>query len=355
MCWFKGTTYSNKRTVGRYYMNANPITTIVSRRNNETRAFFDVCYEWEDILSKKLNANIKCFHAGEYHCRRVIGKAFPDSYSLKQDINARNLSVYFVMFPSELKYYSKINGIPVFLDVWSEKAVDIIVKKTKKFQIYYVTSLDVFRKIKEKDESAAVRYMPLSVSDQYFSPYFEQYRDKKYDVIQMGRRNPVLHDFMLTYVSENPEIEYLYSEMGNNVGGLEYISTKYGRIGKLDTRQKLVQTLALSRVSLVSSPAIDNDNKGQFGVDFPTPRFYESAVLGCAMVGRYTLNDEMKKQNIPKVCNNVQTYTQFKESMYRALTITRTELYENDKNFIRNNLTSVRAKQIKDDLESIGT
>ncbi|MCM1263713.1 MAG: hypothetical protein NC313_13460 [Butyrivibrio sp.] len=289
--------------------------------------------------------------AFSYHYRRVMGKMFPNSYSLQQNIDDKKLCCYFVMFPSELKYYSKINGIPIFLDVWSEQAINTIIKKTENLQLYYVTSLDVFKKIKEKKPNGGVYYMPLSVSDKYFSPNFEKYKDKKYDVIQLGRRNSVLHDFMLTYVSENPHIEYIYSEAGNNTGGLEYISTKRGGIGCLDTRGKFIRTLACSKVSLVSSPMIDNDKKTQFGVDFPTPRFYESAVLGCAMVGRYTLNEEMKKQNILKVCNNIQTYQQFKETLDRALKVKRTELYETYKDFILNNLTSVRAKQIRCDLE----
>lgn len=331
-------------------MNENRIASIISRRRHENRAFFDVCYEWEDILSKNLNADIKEFNILLYHYRRVIGKIFPNSYSLQQNISDKKLCCYFVMFPSELKYYPKINGIPIFLDVWNEQAINIIIKKTENFQIYYVTSLDIWQRIKEKRADAAVQYMPLSVSDKYFSPNFEKYQDKKYDVIQMGRRNPVLHDFMLTYVSENPHIEYIYSEAGNNVGGLEYVSTQYGKIGCLDTREKFIQTLAHSRVSLVSSPMVDNDKKKQFGVDFLTPRFYESAILGCAMVGRYTLNEEMRRQNILKVCDNVQTYEQFKQSMNRALQIGRIELYEEYKDFIMNNLTSVRAQQIKHDL-----
>lgn len=326
------------------------ITEIVSRRGNESRAFFDVCYEWEDILCEVLNASIRCIPLLEYRMRRAVGKAFPHSYSLHQNIDSKKLAAYFVMFPRELKYYPRINGIPIFLDVWSEEAVDIILEKTRGFQIYYVTSMDALKKIKDKDPDAKVHYMPLSVSDKYFSPYYEKYKDKKYEVIQMGRRNPVLHDFMLQYVSENPDVEYIYSAAGNNVSGLEYISTKNGSIGTLDTRENFIRTLSRSKVSLVSSPAIDNEKREKFGVDFPTPRFYESAVLGCAMVGRYTLNDEMKKQDIPMVCDNVNTYEQFKESMDKALNIERTELYKRYEVFIRKNLTSRRAEQIQIDL-----
>lgn len=329
------------------------ITRIISLRGNANKAFYDVCYEWENILSEKMNAAIRCFKPYKFFYRRAVGKAFPNSYSLKQNLDSTNLSVYFVMYTKASKYYTKVNGIPIFLDVWSEEELNILMRKTEGLQLYYVTSLDVLRKIKEKKADAAARYMPLSVSDQYFSSNFIKYKEKAIDVIQLGRRNPILHEYMMQYISENPEIEYLYAIPDGN---LKYISTKRGSIGKLNTREEFIRTLASSRVSLVSSPAIDHSRKDieeQFGVDCPTPRFYESAVLGCAMVGRYTMNEEMKKQNIPNVCDNVHTYEEFKESMDRALKMERTELWERYEGFIRNNLTSVRAQQIMQDLKEI--
>ena len=106
--------------------------------------------------------------------------------------------------------------------------------------------------------------MHLSVSDRYFSPNFEKYRRKTIDVIRIGRRDPLLHEYMLRYANEHKDIEYVYSPEGKYS---DYLSTTRGNIGEIDSRDNFINTLASAKVSLVSPP----------GMDRKIPRDMESA------------------------------------------------------------------------------
>lgn len=129
--------------------------------------------------------------------------------------------------------------------------------------------------------------MPLSVSDKHYAPNFERYH-KTIDVIQFGRRDPILHEYMLRYSAEHKDVDYVYSVSGGKRS--EYLSTIRGTIGSISGRDSFIQTLASAKISLVSSPGMDENQPITYGVSFPTPRFYESAILGCALIGRYPDN-----------------------------------------------------------------
>ncbi|MBQ7543312.1 MAG: hypothetical protein IJT02_00020 [Synergistaceae bacterium] len=86
-----------------------------------------------------------------------------------------------------------------------------------------------------------------------------------------------------------------------------------------------------------------------------TPRFYESAILGCALLGRYPDNEEFRALNTSRYCPNITSYEQFACELEHALTQTPEELYAQNRDFIISSLTSRRAEQIQHDLETLNT
>jgi hypothetical protein len=190
------------------------------------------------------------------------------------------------------------NVIPIYLDV-SEKDISKIVYETQYLPCYFVTSLDIFNLIKKNDISSKCHYLPLSVSDKYLS---ENIPNKSIDVLQLGRKNTVLHEYMLKYCEEFPKTNYIY-QLSN--GNLNYESTIYGNIGEFSDRHEFIELLSRSKISLVSTPGCDNSRKFGDGIDFITPRFYESAAHYCYMLGRYTNNEEAKELEIESICANM--------------------------------------------------
>ena len=322
------------------------IDSVISKRNMDDRVFFDVCFEWEDIIADILHAKIVSFNKLEYIYKRIKGKFFPWGYNITQDYKYP-LAVFFVMSYTDLKYYYGKNALPIFLDIWSDEAIKFVDRKLGS-SFFYVTSLDVYNRFVDLNKLSGAHYMPLSVSDKYFSEYFDKY-EKTVDVIQIGRRNEVLHRWMLDYVKNNPDIEYIYSQEGNTRGKLNYISTRKGNIGKIVNREQYIKLLGSAKVSLVSTPGVDNSRENnKFGVDFPTPRFYESAVTGNYMIGRYTNNSE--NERIERVCPLASDYDFFCNEISRGISTSKAELYRKYKDFIISNMTSCRVRQLINDL-----
>ena len=262
------------------------------------------------------------------------------------------LSIYYLNGAAEILACDQKNCIPVVIDAWNDGCVKYLADSTKNLKLFYVTSRYIYDHIKAEDPNSNVRYMPLSVSDKHYSPNFERYRNKTVDVIQFGRRDPILHEYMLRYSAEHNDVDYVYSS-GNKGKRSDYLSTIRGNIGPVNGRDNFMQTLSGAKVSLVSSPGMDEHEPITYGVSFPTPRFYESAVLGCSLIGRYPDNQEFHELNMSRYCPNITSYDQFVHELERALAMTPEELYAQNHDFILNSLTSKRAEKIQKDLEEL--
>lgn len=317
---------------------------ILSQRAYQHWASYDIVYEWEDIFAQygfEIDAikekNIfkirKIKYIGDFASKVYKYILNPGVSKFKSDCS----SFIWIMDASEYKYYCNMNAIPIFLD-FPERMVREICNATERIPCYWVTCLDIYNKLLECG-SKNVLYFPLSISDIYVKDSVPQ---KYHDVIQLGRKNPVLHKYMLEYCERHPRVEYIYQ---TEDGSLTYYSTIKGNIGKLDTRDSYMKLMSKCKVSLVSSPG--KDNSRNFGnIDFITPRFYESAISYCYMLGRYTPNKETRMLGLSSVCRNVETYDEFEKELTEYLN-SETFLKKIDyDDFIAKNVTSKRVKSI---------
>ena len=338
----------------------------------------DIAYEWAEEIAKYFGVHafldsshyvntdksspdsfIKCVYLNVKHVmlyifpflriikRRIHSVIFP--VVLTQDINAP-LSVYILMEVPEISECRGVNCLLIFTDVW-ENSIEFVVKSTKNLKLFYVTSRCVFNRIKTLAPDSNVHYMPLSIADKYYSENFVKYRNKTIDVVQSGRKDTILHEYMLRYVKEHENIDYVYSSSGR---GSEYISTLRGHLAPVTSRDDFIKIISSSKVSLVSSPGMYRDfQPHKYGFNFPTPKFYECAVLGCALIGHYPDNQEFTELNMRRYCPNISNYGQFCEELERALSMTPEEIYAQNHDFIMNSLTSKRAEQIQKDIEAL--
>ena len=250
----------------------------------------------------------------------------------------------------ELSALTESNCIPIFLDVWNELDFQEVIRFTKNSQLFYVTSRDVYNRLKARYPWSNVRYMPQSIADKYHSEDFAAYRNKTIDVFMPGRGNPVLHEYMLKYAEEHRGIKYVYRWERRNC---EYRSSDGAVSLDVSGRTGYMNALASSKVSIVGCSGVDGARGDTNGICFVTPRFYESAVSGCALIGRYPDNEEFRDLKVSSVCPNITSYEQFCYELERALAMTPEELYAQNRDFILNSLTSKRAEQIQHDLEAL--
>lgn len=340
------------------------IGEVLSQKFSSDQLFRDVCYEWEDKLSEYLGVQKRTInvHQISHGFKHRVKKIFPFIAQIRrkikkaslpkvhQDINS-DLSLCFVMSVTEINVCYDKNALPVFLDLWSNDDIELVIKFTKNFKLFYVTSIDAFNRIKTLSPSSAVKYMPLSISDKYYSENFDLYRDKNIDVVQAGRKNPVLHEYMLRYAKEHENINYVFRREGGK--NPDYISTTGQEINPIQGRQDYMNLLASSKVALTGCSGLDNARDDTNGICTMTPRFYEAAVSGCALLSRYPDNEEFRRLEAAKYFPNITSYEEFVFYLEKALNQTPEELFAQNHDFIVNSLTSKRAEQIKRDIESL--
>ncbi len=315
---------------------------IITERNSTNLSFFQVTYEWEDILAKILNIDFYSTRKklSNNQIQEYLSERLMSTFPFKT--NKSRWNIVFIMYPRLSHRYKFKSIIPIYLDV-HKKWKDKIISDTRRLPIYFVTSLDLYEDIKKTESNSECVYLPLSVSDIY---YVQRIPKKSVEVVQLGRKNRILHEFMLKYC-ETKDVDYIFNNNGT------YNSIKNGNIGQLSTRQEYMSLLAKAKVSLVSTPSVDGD-KDFGGYDFFTPRFYESAISYCYMIGRYTHNSESKLLDIDRVCEHVDNYEEFKNAMnYMLSNSIETHQKEYD-NFIDKNTTSNRANDIKRKIKEKG-
>lgn len=347
------------------------IGEILSRVEMRKQGFRDVVYEWEEECTKYFGVPVRKVMAQSKlpekktlatKLKRTLRKTaqkilivIPPLHRklfdlrrppLTQNINMP-LSLCFVMNVGETPAYTGSNCLPIFLDIWSDWEINEAARLTRDFKLFYLTSRDAYNRMKALHPSSNVRYMPLSIADKYHSENFTAYRDKIIDVIQAGRQNPVLHEYMMRYTREHRDIEYVYREKG------VYVSTAGSRTWLANTRSDYMGLLAASRVSLTGCSGVDNAREDTYGICTVTPRFYEAAVSGCALISRYPDNEEFRELNAARYFPSVTSYEHFTECLERALSQIPEELYAQNHDFIINSLTSKRAEQIQKDIEAL--
>lgn len=309
------------------------MSKIFTVRENETWASFHSVYEWEDVLGDSYNLEFCPIRFNLIN--RLWNKTFKQK--TKFCIRGMEVNISFIMTVPMSCHYKNRNIIPVFLDV-REQDIDRVIAVTSKLPFYFVTSLDAMNMINEKTGDNRCNFIPLSVSDKY---YTKKVMAKDIDVIQFGRRNGQLHTWMLKYCQENDNVNYVFA---SDKGDLSYVSAKGEAMGRFPTRASFMQALGRAKVSLVSTPSADG---GRFGrIDFITPRFYESAAVYCHLIGRYSDNQESNIVGVKEVCAMPKDYLGFKMAMDNALSTDNKILVQRYDNFLKNNVTSQRVGMI---------
>ncbi len=257
--------------------------SILTARNFVQSPSWKCIFDWEDELSDLLVLPLEELTKPRKFSRLLCD---PKTFNYALPIVKRmvsgcssNIGIVYLMAPENIRFVlkSKLKLVPIFIDT-PTSSYNSLRKLGKVFPLYYVSSYETFEHLSLYHDN--VRFLPFSVPETW---KLNRIPDKQLDVLQIGRKNPILHKWMLKMASENG-IEYVYQSIEDGV--LNYWSTKDGLIGDFRDRQKFTNLLKGARVSLVSSGGIDGSRKG-FDINPVTVRFFESAVNYCYMIGRY--------------------------------------------------------------------
>ncbi len=292
------------------------ISGIYSNRNTKQKYYWDIVHEWEDVFKEVLGVSI-ILVGQEYDMiykpsvyrkihNRLGGAQLVDRFTKKKELYV----AFHIGPPGVFSFYTSKNVIPVIIDFWKYENLKRFEKIFRNSPVVFVTSYEVYDYLKGQGVNLNLKHLPLSIPDYLIDDY--KIPEKEIDVIQFGRQNKLLHDYMMKFVTKRPNVNYVYGSKGNN--GINYISTVNGEIGTFDSRQKYLKILSKSRISLLSSPGID-DPARTGGFNPVTPRFLESASMGCHMLGNYIDSKDFQFCEVSKVCKSVSTYNEFESEL----------------------------------------
>lgn len=287
------------------------MNTILSLRKCNPQFYNTVMYEWEDDLvqkgfvvekrsnfAKKLGLFIQAITKSPYRIRQEM--SMPRATGGGKMIHNR---LAFLMFVSQYREYFPNKVIPIFIDTRVD-SFKVLIEGIKDIDLAIITNRSAWEKARQIYPEKKLYSIPLWCSDKWL---LDAPPAKTVDVLQIGRKNDLLHAFMLRFVSTHPKVDYVYRKEHSS----DYISTVRGNIGQLETREDYMAALQQAKVCLVSSPLVDSAPE----MDFITPRVYEAAMSYCYMLGRFTRNSEFEEVGLDRVVDVVEDYETFESRL----------------------------------------
>ena len=324
------------------YVSIMELTSIISQRNIEKSSSFDLVYEWEDMLAQTIG--IPCVRDNGLRMNRWI-KRLRLSRMFITDKNA------FVFKMSTFGHvgYDKSNIVPFVIDFHLEESqFEWFYKTYSKHKVVFISNKEAFDLLKSKHCPLNIRHLALSISDKYRITPDTSY-EKKYDLVLMGRQNPVLLGYLEEYAKQHPDFVYVYR---NEVNGHYYYYVSTGEyVGDIINRHDYMNLMRQARVGLYATPGMDGGEERTRGFNQVTPRFLEYVSCGCHIIARYPENSDTKYYELEKFSPNIETYEQFESAMNSALSKDVDMDYYS--NYLEKHYTSVRAKELTNVLEKI--
>lgn len=307
---------------------------------------YQIFYEFEEDVANYLKIPVFEFSSKRAKFFKAIYK-LPFRQALP--VNPfKKMSFFVMMNPDFHRFYLyKKKTIPYIIDYWAKYGIEKFNKDFKAFPWIYIYSWDSMEYLQNNGCTLPLKHLQLSISDRWYHQYFDKKIEKDIDIIQIGRKNHLLEKFIFEFIEKYPQYNYVHRKLidGKNI----YYSTKEGVIGTLDTRADYFELLSRAKISIVSTPGLDGDQKTG-GINPVTARVLESAACKCHMIGRFVENNEFHKFEIAKAVHNIQSYEEFEQYALKALQegFNKTDIY---RTLLLKNLNSVRAEQIKRDFK----
>lgn len=308
--------------------------------------YWDIIYEWEDYFASVLE--IPLIPVGKKYdqiyspgvAKKILNRL--NAFQLRDQYLGRGNPTYIAFHigpPGVYSFYSARNVVPIIVDFWKHENLKRFESIFRLNPIVFITSLEVLNFLRDSNVKLPLAHLALSLPDNNIQVSSSSLRD--IDVIQLGRSNKTLDNYMVTFLKSNPTIHYVSAKKINNQ--MQMFSNQLGSLGRFETRLDFLNLLRRSKISLVSSPGLDDDKIRTGGFSPVTPRFLESASSGCKLLGIYPDNADFDFYGISKVCLSVNSYTEFELQLKRYLS---DSLIPDYKTFLQSHLSSTRAKEL---------
>lgn len=318
---------------------------ILSKRHLKGQAFWDIVFEWEKEFSKVLNASI------------IPDKAHPLISKIKDKSPFwGNVLQLETCFSFELGPYKDIIGhnnanvIPLIIDFHlnDSQVLPRFCKEYSHHKIVLISNLEVVKYLRDKKFPFSIQHLGLSLPDKYRIDPSTSF-DKEYDVVMLGRTNPVLAQYLTTYIESHPQCTYIKSCKKDDK--FACIDKDGNFVGYAETREEYINMIRKCRVALYGTPGIDGGEARTGGFNQVTPKFLEYIACGCHVLARYPKNADTVFYEMDKITSNIKSYEQFEKAMDTALS---TEVnMAHYSVYLEKHYTSVRARRLQEIMNTL--
>lgn len=319
---------------------------ILSRRNLYKWPSWHLVWEWEDIISEKTGWELYTDNFISYH---KIQRIFP---CLRDFLRPSFPTFLFEMGVDRCtndRRYNNDNFFPYVIDYFlRDDDLSIFEKNFSKHHLIFISSKEVYDRLKILNTQLPIIHLPLSLPDYYrLEPNDEKI--KYYDVALVGRVNPVLLQYLIEYAQKHPGFIYVQEDPRKR-RKFHYYTSNGEYAGYYRSRKQYMDLISKSRVALYSTPGIDGGEIRTNGYNPVTPKFLEYLASGCNIIGRWKDNLDTDYYQLDSFSNNIQTYNQFEEAMDKALAI-KPDL-QKYADYLDKHYTSTRVDFLKKNIEN---
>jgi len=318
--------------------------SIISQRTNEGIYWFDLVYEWEDILKDQMGLSF-------VHQKRILNsKIALKFHRLFSMLQTNKNALAFEMTTSNLRVNNNKNIIPWIIDFYpSQKTLKDFYRSYNKNKAILISSRQVYQYLLNAKCPLNIWHVALSLSDKYEINKGIQF-DKIYNLVVTGRSNPVLMEYLERYVKENKEFVYVYQKQKDKHQHYYMSTGEY--IGVFDSREEYISLLRQSRMAFYSTSGVDGDaRKGTNGFHQVTPKFLEFIASGCHVLSRYEDNEDTDFYELGVFSMRIDSYESFKKAV--DFNMTNDVDIERYSDYLAKHYTSVRANQLDEILKQI--
>lgn len=326
------------------------VKKILTRRLFADRKSFDLVYEWENQLVEQTGATLSFCPAFEVSrsTKPVMKAMFACADLLCRPFVTNQTALIFEMNPAfrRSKSMNKKNIIPWIIDFYmkSDNELTSFYRHFDRHPLLFISSKEVYDFLIEKHCPLNIVHLALCISDQLRLSPISAF-EKKFDVLLMGRQNPILIDYLNHYKQTRP-VSIVSCKLEK--GHYNYYTQEGVFVGNADSRADCLNLLKQSRIGFYSTQGLDGDirSKRTNGFSQVTPRFLEYLATGNHVIARYADNSDVDYYEMSKICPNTRSYEIFEEQMEKALhEPVDLKLYSDylDKHYL-----SVRVSQIKE-------
>lgn len=275
---------------------------------------FDTLYEWEKIISEKLNLKIEKQSDITNWIYRQVEIRLKGRDFFQFLVPTSSLSLLFVMEARIQKAcrFNK-NTIPVIIDFWlDENQLKSFYENFKHCPLVLITSAEVYQFLLGHNCPINIAHWPLSLPDYHkLSP--DAVFDKKWDLALLGRTNPYFLNFLERYCEKHPDFEYILGT--NNIDNRFFYTNKGKRVGHAIGRDAYLEMLRATKISFYTTPGLDLAKTETNFFNQVTPRFLELISGGCLVMAHYPKNADTEYYEMDSLCKDIDSYEEFEKQL----------------------------------------